>query len=371
MLPPRFVNSYLSCGVVLLSSALIVDCSSEVAPVLPDVVSSSRYIDYRTYADVDALCVDDALSREDRFVEGVAAFLSETPPSGRINFVWDPRGESEFYKCKDNLGCYFFEVDKNYGVIISPSNIHYHELVHAVEIPLMGASGRFLAEGFAEYLGSDVDTGYLLADFRGRFDLMLKGESQSNYYPVAMHFVGSLIELYGVEKYKKLRAGFSEAVDFAQFFETIYGLRLDDALSEMSARSIRGKKKRDGCMDDDVELVEWNSQGHIEALLEGECGDGWFVSGGGVDGRLAFNKEFGIEIFDSGFYEIELDGPEGTKIHPEGSLVPCDAGNGLSALGGFAGYGKLQSGKYVLSVGFPQSEALRGEARLRLTFFGP
>jgi len=337
---------------------------------LPDIVASSKYIDYRTDADVSALCMEDTLAREDRFIDDVAAFLAVDPPTGRIEFVWDPHQSfmENLPDCTSPIACYRYYKEENYGRIISSGFAQYHELVHAVEIPALGERGRILAEGFASYLGSNNNTAPLLPDFSPRFHASL--DEPPGDYLVAMHFVGSIIERHGVEKYKQMRRSDladGDPAEFAELFESIYDYPLADALAEMSAKPIRGKNPAFGCVDDSVETIAWTAPRLIETRIDGQCGDGWFVGPGFIDDRSSgFGKEFRIEILDEGIYEFSLRSTDGSEPHPEGSLSSCETGDGHISLEGLTIVGKFAPGRHVLSVAFPRSDTPRGEAMLHL-----
>ncbi|MBL8969095.1 MAG: hypothetical protein JNK56_00855, partial [Myxococcales bacterium] len=107
---------------------MLIACPESTAPDLPEIAASSKYIDYRPRADTTAICMDDALAREDRFIETVADFLDIAPPHGRINFVWDPSQsifDPDTWACNNKEGtpharnCYKYVSDDDYGIITS------------------------------------------------------------------------------------------------------------------------------------------------------------------------------------------------------------------------------------------------------------
>lgn len=133
-------------AVLFMVCALGVHCapSSPPVPDLPEILASSKYIDYSTDTNPSKLCMDDLLSQEDRFIEDVAAYLNTAPPSGRIRYLQQSRSmDGEFgglpdEPCEGKIGCYTYYKEQDLGVIHTISAAQYHELAHAVDIPAFG-----------------------------------------------------------------------------------------------------------------------------------------------------------------------------------------------------------------------------------------
>lgn len=188
-------------------------------------------------------------------------------------------------------------------------------------------------------------------------------------YPVAMHFVASILTRYGVEKFKRLRAEVPEDAGleaFASAFASVYGVSLDEALSEMDA-PMQGKlPPYDGCSED-AETIPWIEDGYTEAELHGQCGDPSFVGGGFVAGRPGFAKSFALDVPEAGLYRARVTGPG--DMPPEIQLLGCTASNG--GHGGGEGEAVLLPGRYSLGVGYPQGPEPKGEAHFSIEFDSP
>lgn len=361
------------CCVVLAAPG----CGDGEAP-LPPVSASSKYIDYATYADASVICMGDTLAREDRFIEGVTAFLGIPVPTGRIRFVFNPHQASDVpqpFACDTASSCYNYTEADDTGTIVSSNVVNHHELVHAAEIPVLGADGhRMLIEGLADYLGTSNSSAAILDNFPTAFKEMIAEDPMPNDYRLAMHFVGSIIEKYGVDSYKALRKSMPSdggTDELAVAFDAVYHKSMDVALAEMTT-PIRGVLPYDGCVGDDAERIEWTEPRLINRIIDGECGDPWFVGAGFSENRAGFAKVFVIEVTEGAWYEFSLKSPSGAVPHPEAVLHSCDeTDDGSVSVDGLAGSGILYPGRHSVTVGFPQGPEARGEALLRLEYFAP
>lgn len=336
---------------------------------LPPVVASSKYLDYRTDADTSVLCMDDFLTREDRFVEAVAEMLGVDVPGERISFVWNPYMESgESWACKHSVDCYRYDEEQGSGLVISRSVSNRHELVHAVEVPALGETGfKVLGEGLAEYLGTGKSTAGVVAGFPAAFEAMVEdGELD---YLLAQHFVGSIFARDGAEKYRAFRTALPGTATFQQFsdvFESIYERSLREALAEMS-EPVHGLDRPLGC-GEGTEL-EWTADGIIDTTITSQCGDGTFFGPGAVDGRPAFEATFVVRIPEPGLYDFTIQGPG-----VEGILIACSfesKSHGLGSNSGQTIQGQLDPGEHVLLLRFPANDEPRGEATVSLKYVGP
>lgn len=343
-------------------------------PEMPEIVASSKYIDYSPVGETSAICMDEALAREDRFIEETAAFLGVDPPSGRIRFIRNPMGDffedSGPWACPGAaFNCYTYDEIEDAGLIRSIGWSHSHELVHAVEIPALGADGhRTLIEGLADYLGSADTSEDVLDGFPGAFKAMVARSPMPDDYRLAMHFVGSLLRNHGLGKYKALREALPAEGDLAALesaFLSVYGESLEVALETMSGEAIQGLLKSTRC-NGEAEELSWTSPGVLETTLRGECGDPTFVGPGFSSSRPGFFKVFEFEVTEVGYYRLTLTGTDGVGS-TDYSLIPCP---GVET-GLYASAGGLYPGRYELGVGYPAGPEARGELNLKLEFVAP
>ncbi|MDC0667189.1 hypothetical protein [Nannocystis radixulma] len=350
-------------------------CSAEPETQLPPIVAASKYVDYSTTADTSVICMDDLLAREDRFIEVVASTLGVEPPSGRIRHVRVTGAEfdvPESWPCPSSMHCYWYDEERDLGTILSVGIVNFHELVHAVDIPALGDGHRTLGEGLATYLGSETQSDPVVTDFPERFLAMLAESPEPSDYRVAMHFVGSLMDRWGAEKFRRLRRDMpADATpdEFASLFTSIYGMTLDAALSQMTT-PVWGKLIRLGC-GDGIEQIPWAGDKSTEADLRGECGDPGFVGGGFVGDHMGFGKTFTIDLPEAGYYQIVVTAPDGAL--PSLSLEGCpDVGAAsIASVSEGRWEGVLHAGRHAVSVGFPQGPEPRGEAHLVMEWIGP
>ncbi len=357
----------------VLGAVILLACHEAAEePELPAIVASSKYIDYSPVGDASVICMGEVLAQEDPFIAETAAFLGVDPPSGRIRYIRNLMqgfGDSGTWACPGAASsCYVYHEDEDLGLIRSIALAQYHELVHAVDVPTLGADGhRTLVEGLAEYLGSDTSSEYVLEGFPAAFKAMVARAPMPDDYRLAMHFVGSLLQSHGVEKYKALRAALPTEGDLAALgsaFAAVYGEALDVALERMSEAAVQGRGPTI-CNGEAVEL-SWTGPGVIETTLRGECGDPTFVGGGFSSTRPGFGMAFEFEVTDPGYYAVRLTSADGIESQ-DYALNPCP---GVET-GPEDGAGGLFPGRYELSVGFPAAPEPRGELNLKLELVSP
>lgn len=344
---------------------------------LPPEVAASEYVVYHTDADASAICLEDLLARQDRFIERTAMRLGVEPPPEPVHFVWDlVQDGSEPWACNDNVNCYKHRTEEKLSVVVSQSPINHHELVHAVDAQTLGTQvHRTLEEGLAEYLGSLQTTRFAPGVFPAAFKAMLAESPIPSDYGLAMHFVGSVFARHGVERFLELREAMPEDArpeEFAGVFASVYGQSLDDALDEMSGEQVYAIDDFAGC--DDAPELAWSADGLLDAELTGACGDRWFFGPGFVEGRMGFLGFYVIEVAEAGDYELTV-GPAADGLQPfRGVLTACSfdlLGSQALSLAGRTGRGTLQPGRHTLGIAFPPQSEARGRARVRLEYVGP
>ena len=325
--------------------------------VLPEIVAASKYIDFSTYADTTALCMDDLLAREDRLVEAVAAYLGVGPPTGRIHHVQVAPGgflDPDSWACDDAMACYQYHADEDVGVIRTTAVYHPHELVHAVDIPTLGVAHRTLVEGLADYLGSASTSEPVLADFPARFKAMISASSMPDDYRVAMHFVGSMLARDGVDAYRRLRAEMPLDADlerFAAVFAAVHGVSLDAALAEMREKPVRGLYVPDGCDGgDELEHIAWTGD-VAEATLGGTCGDAAFHGAGN-----GFARWYTIDVPRAGIYRLSVAGPAGVEFDVDLRTCPDDGGYGGHGGDGWYEFDVASPGRHRVGAWFAEAD---------------
>lgn len=360
-------------------SALLLACGhEETAPPwpLPRVVAAGEYIEYGTWADDTSVCMGDVLARMDRHIESTAEFLGVEPPATKIRYTWVPASlkAADTWACDDPefflLGCYLRHEEDSY--VFADTFDNTHELVHAVDISANGTAHRVFKEGIAEYLGQPYNTTGMIEDFPTRFHVMVDRGGRPDYV-LSLHFVGSIIERDGIEKYKELRAtvpfgaGFA---DFAAAYLAVYGQDLDEALAEMTTPIYTRTKAPPFCQG---EPVSWVGGPGLEVKLRGACGDGFFFGGGLVDGQPGFYKAFTIDVPAKGLYEMTLTGPADTLDQIAGYMVSCpgvEAGT-VTSIRGSSSKGILHPGRHRIGVNFPHAPEPAGELTLTLRYEAP
>lgn len=357
--------------------AFVLACGhEEAAPPwpLPRVAAESEYIEYGTWADDTSLCMDDVLARLDRYIEDTADFLGVEPPMERIRYTWVPDSlqDADTWGCSEPsaLGCHRRHAGKSF--ILANRFDSTHELAHAVDIAALGQTHRVLEEGLAMYLGNVYSTAEIISDFPPEFRAMLDRGGLPDYI-LSLHFVGSVIERDGVDKFKELRAqvpigaGFA---DFAAVYLDVYGQDLDEALVEMTAPIHTRLQVPALCQG---EPTPWVGGPDLEIKLRGHCGDGFFYGGGLVEGLPGFFKTFTIDVPVSGLYEMSVTGAGAVPDQIAGYLNNCPGVEPglLTSLRGFSSKGLLHPGRHQVEVHFPHAAEPVGELTLTLRYEDP
>lgn len=336
------------------------------------MIATSKYLAYRTDADAAVICLDEMLAREDKFIESVAMKLGVDPPPGPIDFVWDPvKDSSDPWVCPAT-DCYKHDNEGDLSLVVSDTLIQHHELVHVVDIQGLGHGDRghlTLSEGLADYLGTlSVDSPR--DDFSDKFRTMLATILKPIDYDLAMHFVGSIFEQHGAEKYRAFRDALPSDAGLDQFaavFADIYGHSLDDALDAMNGEKFYGIDDFPGC-DGKAPAIAWTAEGLLDTEIKSSCGDPWFFGGGFSDGIAGFYGYYAVDVPQPGNYELTVrgleDGPAPLLAGVRGRTIDKGA---VASLKGETGTGLLQGGQYILVIAFPP----RSEAMVRFKYLGP
>jgi hypothetical protein len=341
---------------------------------LPTEVVEGEYVEYRTWADDSALCVDGLVSAMDVYVEEVAGVLDVPTPAQIIRYVWVPRylQGPETWMCDPGIiGCYqSFELA---GVIHSTYFFTLHELVHAVSVPEFGSGPPVLEEGMAMYLSWSSDTEMWRQGFPEAFRAVLERDLRPDDYMLAMHFVGHLLERWGRNEYKRLRASLdwdASYEELAAAFGEVYGEDLDEVLVASPPPATAGPGPR-ACSGGEEELV-WEGQ-DLEVVLTGACGEPDFVGPGRVEGQPEFFKDFVVEVPAAGIYEAYLDAGDVPPESAQVSLGGCPgvASGYLSGRAGGGGVALLGAGMHLLQASFPPNMERRGEMTLIVRYLSP
>lgn len=344
-------------------------CSPGDSLQLPEVLAASKWIEYATWADSSSVCMDDRLDAWDGFVEGVAGILGLTAPEEKILYSWVPKSEQgpDRWPCGAmDDGCQGSS-DGRPLVFVSELEM-LHELVHAVEVPVLGEAHPVFLEGMAEYLSRSESTEGLLGNFVERFSAAVDDGHVD--YPVFMHFVGSVIENHGVERYKDFRSRVpakGKLSDFSAAYYDVFGEEFMSALDGMSFRAIVGRWQPWGC-DAAKPSLPWPTEGTLDVTIGGKCGDGEFYGGGFADGEAGFSKNFGLDVSVRGIYESKQVG--GTGATPYSLLLtPCPETGGAAVVASDAEplAGLLNAGRYNLQIWFPPSTQASAEVTLAVS----
>ncbi|PCC72081.1 hypothetical protein SAMN02745121_01290 [Nannocystis exedens] len=340
---------------------------------LPEIVATSKYIEYGTWAEPSQVCMSEKLAEMDRFIEETAEFLEVAVPAEPIVYVWYPiLPEEEDWPCSSDTACYTTISSNGYIPSTLPFGVQttFHEFVHAVDNAGLGRGHSIFAEGLAEYLSrTSASMGTSTLDgFAEKFSAML--EEGITQYGLAMHFVGSVIQKHGVDGFKRLRKEVpwdARLQEFTAAYQRALGENLGSALMEMELQPITGQFPW-YC---DGEEVPWPDPGDLEVTLRGSCGDGFFWSEGLVEGVPSRWKDFVLDVPEAGIYTLTastvtsetagifavLDGCVGTE---SGNILVSDGVPGINRLG---------PGRHLLRVGLPADAAEPGMiANLKLEF---
>lgn len=358
-------------SILPLFCALVLACERDVR--LPEVVAASKYIDYGTWADTTAVCMDDRLAAWDRYIEQTSAFLGADPPARRIRYTWAPEGQRDdsTWPCRPHWGGCTRPVDSEYqGQVFAGKAEMFHELVHAVEMPASGRAHKVFEEGMAEYL-SEFAPNWGGRDFPARFvEMVDRDELTGRDYYTAMHFVGSLLERDSLEKYQEYRAlvpRHGRFADFAAAYTQVYGEDLSEALAAMEADTQgQGPSLCDRSVGARIEI-----DGSKALLLAGECGDGDFFNPGTEEGELGASKIFMLDVTVGGDYELTLRGAGGPSMPYSFVITSCPGTNpgSESFPADIALPLTLWEGSYRLQVWYPGP--LEGAATLDVRLVSP
>jgi hypothetical protein len=281
-------------------------CAVEDDVELPEIVASSRYVDYGAWADVSNVCMDDRLALWDGYLEDVAGYLGVELPAEKIRYSWVPEGDlkPERWPCVDTAeGCAFGDRgDPRMRYVATRRLEHLHELVHSVELAALGKAHPVLQEGMAEYLSGGGVATAALDDFAADLIEILERDRRLDYYGYskAMHFVGSIVEKHGIEQYLVFRSrapADGGAAPFAAAYEEVFGESFEGALDEMSQSPVLGRWQPWGC-GDGYESLPWPTSegGTLEVTIGGACGDAGFYGGGFMAGEPGFSKHFTLDL---------------------------------------------------------------------------
>ncbi|WAS92769.1 hypothetical protein [Nannocystis punicea] len=354
-------------------------CAEEDEGVeLPEISASSKYVAYGTWADTSTLCMDDRLARWDTFIERVADFLDISPPSSRIRYTWVPEGLSspERWGCADsNTGCF---KGSRQGVFVREFEI-VHELVHVVGAAGLGRGHPILSEGLAEYLGSFRSTETKLEEFpdefRGLIDSGGRPESYGDY-TLSMHFVGATIERHGASAFTEFYRSLSADVTFEEFestYQAVFAEDLSERLLDMSLHPVLGQFVPWACRTGSgAETLDWSAATELQATIHGECGDPHFV-GPGHDSPYDLTKDYVIEVESAGGYRLEVTEIDAAKGLLAATLESCPGVpyGRLVVENGYSFEGTLSPGRHVLTVYFPPTTELEGDADVALKLLYP
>lgn len=363
----------LGLALVLVASACGQPEGDDAA--LPEILASSKYIDFSMPSDASQLCIDDALQEWDFFLEEVADFVGAEAIDGRVRYTWVAEAhvdDNPAWRClKGGTGCHQGP-DEGVGYVFTAIVEHRHELVHAVEGLTIGRAHWVFMEGMAVYLTSTGAAPVELETFPESFLEVLAARKID--YALSMHFVGSVIAHHGIDTYLQLRAAVPRDADveaFAAAYEEVIGIDLATGLMTYGGAEVTGVARGPrGCDPDDrVEEIPWTSPGALATVLRGMCGDQAFYSVGREGEGLA--KVFALEVESRGFYDLSL-GQEGAFLKFVIDGCPGVPLSGVSLVEGQSGHLiALEAGRYTVSVTYPHSADITGEVSMSLTYSSP
>ena len=357
----------------LLAFALaLFRCTDESPIELPQVVASSKYVDYGAWADTSLLCMEDRLAAWDAYIEDISAFLGVPAPARRLRYTWVPETEKaiDTWPCRGAKGCARLNEDGYLARLYYVDLEGLHEFAHAVEIPAFGEAHPIFDEGMAVYLSEAISTDLTLPGFAADFVSMIDDDISSIYYRRSQQFVAFLIEKGGVEKYYEYRSlvGMGGYPEFSSAFRAVYGEDFDEALKTIELNPPEGRWLPWGCRADS-EVLGWKQPGVLDADLHGECGDGQFYGGGFAEGQPGFSKVYTLDVPVAGVYELSVQGPAGTGEY-RAEIVSCPKTKyGFIITSSEQPYsGILWQGRHQVRIDFPPAAASQGDAKLKLEF---
>lgn len=341
----------------------------------PEVVATSRYLEYSTWADPSPLCMGGRLAAADNFVEEAAALLqSEVPSERSIRYIYVPESLQDpdrTWPCPPSAsGCFLAEgrLLEGRSAIYSSFPLDLHELAHAVESHALGIEHWVLQEGLADYLSRAYSTKAILKDFPEALKNDIDRDRPSPDYRAAAHFVGSLIEHHGVGRFKEfaLRVGGDDRWDgFSDAFEDEFGEDLEASLAELALAPITAK----GVFECEGETISWTKAGEIDVALVGGCGDAFYYSPGGAPETPGAFKTYVFDVSEGANFDFSLTSTGGGIVY--GLLQNCDFRASWWTAFEDTRSIPLDPGRHVLSVGFPYSDGTLGELDFHLTRVNP
>ena len=363
---------------MLLGVLVFAGCAEESPWLFPEVAASSRYVDYGAWADVSDVCMDDKLDAWDAYIEEVAAYLEVDPPQEKIRYSWVPEAaqNATTWTCAvGGNGCAYYAREGYHALVFARELEVLHEFVHAVDVPGLGRSHPVFIEGMAEYLSESGPTDVALRDFAVELERTVRqGELTSRNYRRAMHFVGSLIERGGFDRYLEFRAlvgTHGEWPDFVSAYQEVYGEELSAALVAMESTPVQGRWQPWGCGSEDSGPA-WSTPETLEVALRGECGDGGLFGGGLADGEPRFAKFFTLDIVHAGFYDVTLRGADGTTEDIAVQISSCPSARySEHVLSSEPSVIMIWEGRHQVRVDYPSAAAARSGVILRLENLNP
>ena len=338
----------------------------------PEVVAVSNYIEYSTWGDASSLCMDSRLAEADRFIEETAAFLQADPPPLRsIRYIHVPRSLQDperTWACPAlKGGCFFAEgkIHDDRSVIYGDDFAFWHELAHAVDFYAIGLEHWVLQEGLADYFSGVYSTGPILDSFVETIKADLKRGDPSSDYGAATHFVGSLIQRHGIDRFKKFGARLDRGArlqDFSAAYAHEFGEEFDLALADMALTPITTRSTRD-CTG---EVLPWPDPGEFRATVVGVCGDDHYYSPGSAPEIPGAFRQYVIDVAETAMYRFSIESTDpGTKTV---SVITCGMERRFlwTAAEGEGSTVQLDLGRHVLRVGFPDGDD-SPEIDIRLT----
>ncbi|MCY0991473.1 hypothetical protein OV203_30300 [Nannocystis sp. ILAH1] len=321
--------------------------------------------------------MNERLRQWDAFIEEISSTLEISPPSSKIRYTWVPEQfwSAERWGCSDpRRGCF---TGFQQGIFVDDFE-NMHEIVHAVDFSGLGGGHPILREGLAEFFGTGRSTEAFVTDFTDRFMQLLSSTGKPHSpaeYVLCMHFVGSIIERHGISLYKEFYAALdrdSSPQEFEAAYQNVFHEDLLDGLLDMSSLAVTGQFVPWPCLEgSDAEVLEWTGEGVLRTTVHGECGDPHFAGPGSVPDSFGFIKHYVIDVEVSGYYRLTVNGTDATAPGLlAASIQSCPAipFEILVAEQSAPHEGTLAAGRNMLTIYFPPTAALEGDAELVLEF---